>query len=84
MAAMLSPTRIHEARVEAGLTQSDLAYRLRDIGISADERSVRRWETGQNEPRANVIPAIAQATGKQIEFFYPEDETAPFRTVAAA
>lgn len=77
----LIPHRIYEARLAAGMTQADLAYHLRQHGVPATDRNIRRWETGANEPRASVIPAIAEATGKPIAWFFDAD--APFQREAA-
>ena len=71
---MFNPRSVQQARLRTNMSQADLAYRLRDLGIAATERSIRRWESGDNEPRANVIPAIAEATGHAIEFFYTGTE----------
>lgn len=73
-AGQLSPTRIHQARLSAGLTQEDLAYRLRNQGIKAAARYINRWERGPgrggNSPRADVIPVLAEALGVSIESLY--------------
>lgn len=67
--------RISEARLEAGLTQTQLAQ-----AISTSERNISRWETGRNSPRLPHLLAIAQATGKEVGWFL---ETAPFPSKAA-
>lgn len=50
--------RIAAFREKRGLNQSDLARRLR-IKV----QSVQQWESGQTQPRANRLRAIAEALG---------------------
>ena len=45
-------------RISAGLTQKELADKL---GVS--QVSVWQWESGDNLPRADKLPAIAAALG---------------------
>lgn len=69
----VSPQRIRQARDAAGLTQAELAHRLRSNGLpKATERSVRRWETGAHTPHANVVPHIARVLGVAITALYDE------------
>lgn len=69
--ATVSHTRIYSARLDAGFTQAELAHRLRSAGLTkVTERSVRRWETGQNTPHANVVPYVAQVLGVEIDSLY--------------
>jgi len=68
--ACVDPRRIYKARLRAGLTQADVAYKLRQHGHRANERSIRRWESGQHAPHANVVPALAEALGVAIEGLY--------------
>lgn len=75
----LSPTRIYKARLKAGLTQEDLAHRLRDRGLKASARQVHRWEHGPdrggNTPLANVVPFLADALGISIDELFAEPGT---------
>lgn len=64
---LFSPRRLTEAREGAKLTQSKLARRM-----DTREQNVTRWESGLNVPNANAVAAMAQATGRDIEFFYTE------------
>jgi transcriptional regulator with XRE-family HTH domain len=66
---VLNYGRIRQARLGADLSQDGLA---RKAGTSA--RNVARWETGRNEPRPHFVAAIAQATGKDLSFFFTEDD----------
>lgn len=69
--------RIYKARLDAGMSQADVAQKLRNQGHKATERSIRRWETGANAPHANVVPALAGALGVSLESLYEsgdEDE----------
>jgi transcriptional regulator with XRE-family HTH domain len=64
------PGRIREARVSAGLSQEDLAYAMRTLGYRVSVSTISRWERGRNAVRADMLPALAEATGKNVEFFY--------------
>lgn len=74
--ACVNPSRIYGARLAAGLTQADVAYRIRQRGHKANERSIRRWESGQHAPHANVVPALAEALGVTIEALYEQSAAA--------
>lgn len=50
------------------MTQAELA---RKAGVS--ERNIVRWENDQHAPRVDHIAAIAQATGRDVEFFLTEE-----------
>ena len=71
----INPHRVNQARLSAGMTQADVAYRLRERGHKANERSIRRWESGQHAPHANVVPALAEALGVTIDDLYTSSET---------
>jgi transcriptional regulator with XRE-family HTH domain len=49
---------IREARLKAGLTQTDLAERL-----GRDRAQVARWETGGQEPSFENMRAVVEACG---------------------
>jgi transcriptional regulator with XRE-family HTH domain len=49
---------IREARLKAGLTQSDLAERL-----GRDRAQVARWEIGGQEPSFENVVAVVEACG---------------------
>ncbi len=58
--------QIRAARANAGkMTQAALAR-----AIDTSERNIARWEHGDNEPRAEALMRIANATGHPVEFFY--------------
>jgi DNA-binding XRE family transcriptional regulator len=71
--ACIDPKRINQARLKAGMTQDDVAYRLRERGHKANARSIRRWESGQHAPHANVVPDLAAVLGVQIEDIYQQN-----------
>lgn len=79
---------IYKARLAAGLTQADVAYRIRGRGHKATERSIRRWESGAHAPHANVVPALAEALGVSVEALYQgaedgeEEDEAALRRLA--
>lgn len=62
--AFVNGSRIRDARLSAGLSQSQLARVIR-----TSERNIARWENSQNQPRISSVAAIAQATGRDIDFF---------------
>lgn len=84
-----NPKRIKSARLAADMSRADLAFAVRRVSdgrIKATERGIRGWEKGEYRPSDGVIPAVAEATGKSIDFFYAadpdddeEDETALLR-----
>jgi len=71
--ACINSQRIYDARLAKDMSQADVAYKLREHGHKATERSIRRWETGVNAPHANVVPALAEALGITIETLYEQD-----------
>lgn len=71
MFKMLNANQIVTARLGANMSRGDLAYEVRNrTGFKTTERNVRDWEKGVHGPRDGVIVAIANATGRDIEFFY--------------
>jgi transcriptional regulator with XRE-family HTH domain len=64
---------IREARLKAGLTQADLAERLR-----RDRAQVARWETGGQEPSFENLRAVVEACGfvLRVEIAEREDDEA--------
>ena len=74
--ACVNPGRLLELRTAAKLTQADVAYRIRQHGHKANERSIRRWERGQHAPHANVVPSLAEALGVSIESLYAQEDGA--------
>lgn len=79
----VNPRRVLKARLRAGLSQGDLVHAIRSLGdFKTTERSVRNWETARPDgrckhaPHADMVPAIAAATGVDVEYLYGgEDET---------
>lgn len=72
-----SGARVRQARLEAGLTQEQLA-RLCDSGVGR----VTSWETGRHQPTAQNLALLVYATGRPFEFFYV-DEDGPIQEAAA-
>ena len=62
--------RIKELRRAAGITQMQLAERM---GVT--QGMVAAWEQGANFPRADKLPALAEALGVTINDLY-EPESA--------
>jgi transcriptional regulator with XRE-family HTH domain len=55
---MTSAQLIREARLKAGLTQTELALRLQ-----RDRAQVARWETGGQDPSFENLRAVVEACG---------------------
>lgn len=72
--ACVNSNRIYQARLSSGQTQADIAYKIRQHGHKANERSIRRWESGQHAPHANVVPALAEALGVSIDSLYEQSD----------
>jgi len=68
--------RIREAR--GRLTQDELAERIRRKKPKLKLTGVRisRYERDVQSPRLSVLVAIAEETGKSLDFFRVEDDTA--------
>lgn len=63
---------IREARLKAGLTQSDLAERL-----GRDRAQVARWETGAQQPSFENLRAVVEACGFELRLEIAEREDTP-------
>jgi transcriptional regulator with XRE-family HTH domain len=56
--------RIRRARLEQGLTQTELAQ---EVGVA--DAQVSRWETGRAMPQPDSLEALAQALKVKAEAF---------------
>ena len=63
MVKKFSPDRLREARGERSF--EDLASACRRT-----HQTIRNWESGQSEPDASDLAAIAALTGKPLDFFF--------------
>lgn len=63
---------IREARLKAGLTQTDLADRL-----GRDRAQVARWETGGQEPSFENLRAVVEACGFVLQVEIADREENP-------
>lgn len=66
---MANANPIRKARLEAGLTQEDLA---REVGVGL--RNVPDWESGRRIPRLKTLRRIAEATGVSVEDLTAEEQ----------
>jgi DNA-binding transcriptional regulator YiaG len=66
-----APERIAQARVEAALTQEELA---RTIGCSVN--SVGKWERGERSPKGARLRGLSLATGKPLSWFFESEVAA--------
>lgn len=57
--------KIKLARIEANLTQTELAKK-----VKSSQQSVVSWEKGTFVPSSENIKKIAKATGKPINYFF--------------
>lgn len=63
---------IREARLKAGLTQTELAARL-----GRDRAQVARWETGGQEPSFENLRSVVEACGFVLKLEIAEREQDP-------
>lgn len=63
---------IREARLKAGLTQSELADRL-----GRERAQVARWEIGGQEPSFENLQAVVEACGFSLRMEIAEREETP-------
>ncbi len=57
------------ARIDAGLTQAELARRL-----NVSETTIWKWETGKSEPKLSQFKVICDICGRSMsEIFLPEN-----------
>jgi transcriptional regulator with XRE-family HTH domain len=61
--------RLVRARVEAGLTQEELA---RQVGASVF--SIGKYERGERSPRGPVLRRIAEVTGRTTAWFFENED----------
>lgn len=60
--------KIQVLREQAGLSQVDVARRL-----GLDKSTVCRWESGENVPRTDKLPILADLFGCSIDELYGRD-----------
>jgi transcriptional regulator with XRE-family HTH domain len=63
---------IREARLRAGLTQTELAQRL-----GRERAQVARWETGGQEPSFENLQSVVEACGFSLQVEIAEREETP-------
>jgi transcriptional regulator with XRE-family HTH domain len=59
--------KIKIARIEADLTQAQIAKKLKII-----PKSISRWEPGKTEPAISALKKIAKLVNKPINYFFEE------------
>lgn len=88
-----NPDRLRLARLEAGFSQEGLAERLTELmqreAKPIRTRSIVRWErprgtNGAHVPHSDFVATIAEATGREIEFFFNEDDATDVEDEEAA
>ena len=66
-------TNIAKLRLQAGLTQMAISETLK-----IDRSTVAKWESGEANPRADKLPALAELLGCAIDdLFAANDKTNP-------
>lgn len=74
MSADFFPTRLRQLRMQAGLTQGEMAERS---GVKRD--AIARWEAGRREPSWSNVLALCAALGVDCTAFMEEPKEAPPR-----
>lgn len=59
--------RLQEARKAKGMSRAQLAE-----AAQSTEAAVRMWETGRRQPRLPYLIRIAQATDRNVSWFFEE------------
>ena len=67
----VDPRRVHEARLQAGLSLRELA------GVEVSATFVHFVERGVSRPSQKVLDLIARRTGKPIRYFIPRESRKP-------
>lgn len=70
--------RIVTARLQAGLTQKDVAEQL-----GASQRAVAHWETNSVALRADQLAALADALGVTVDYLMGREDDRPQKSVAS-
>lgn len=65
-----TPLRLVRARVEAGLTQEELANKA-----ACSVFSIGKYERGERSPRGPILRRIADVTGREVVWFFGTDDT---------
>ena len=60
---------IRKRREQAAMTQAQMAEAL-----NVNRATVAMWETGKSNPRAEMLPAIAQLLGCTLDDLYKEEK----------
>lgn len=60
---------MRQARHASGMSQAALAR-----AAGTRERNIIRWENEQHAPRIEHVAAIAEATGKPLDYFFTDDD----------
>jgi transcriptional regulator with XRE-family HTH domain len=58
---------LQKARKTKGLTRAELAK-----AAQSTEAAVRMWETGRRQPKMQYLIRIAQATDRDVSWFFEE------------
>lgn len=67
--------RIRQARLAAGLTLSETAHRLADLGQPITGAALSKYEHGKSTPRAQLLLKLAQALEVKPSYFLAETQT---------
>jgi transcriptional regulator with XRE-family HTH domain len=55
--------RLRRARNAADLTLTEVAYRLRDAGITISPQAISAWERGESAPRLGIRVEVCRIIG---------------------
>ncbi len=59
---------VKSAREKRGMTQQDIA-----VALDIDQSTVSLWECGKTNPRAKLLPKLAQILGCTVDELLAED-----------
>ena len=61
---------IRQRREKLDMTQADLAFAIRQLGLDIHPSTIHTWETGETSPDADKVPTLARALQIPTEEFY--------------
>jgi len=69
--------RIRQAVVRSGLSQEEIARRLKARGFPVTSGHLRRWMGGKHAPRINLLMNFAEVTGQDAEWLFGAKKRVP-------
>ena len=79
-----APLRLIAARIKRARREAELTLDALAVQVGTSRHHLIRLEKGQHRPRADMLSRIAEATGRDINWFLdPEVDPSPFPAEAA-